>query len=110
MEGPVNVGPVHGVIPVEGIPNLARSVEVARLWVQDNGPGTFLINPFRLRDPEMFGMMITDCVRHAARAYASAYGLSEGEALDRIWTGVDNERDEPTTPLHTIQSSTRGLS
>jgi hypothetical protein len=100
-----NVGPVFGALNVEGIAQIASSVEVARLWVEHKGPGTFIIDPDRLRRPEMFGMMMTDCVRHAARAYATALGISENEALDRIWQGLDEERDRHTTDLTTIQQN-----
>ncbi|HEY6965787.1 MAG TPA: DUF5076 domain-containing protein [Erythrobacter sp.] len=90
-------------IDVEGFDFLDRSVEVARLWVQNGGPATCIIDPGLLQQPELFGMLMVDTVRHAARAYAQCYGMTEGEALDRIWTGLDAERDMNTTPLSTIQ-------
>ena len=100
-----NVGPVFGALNVEGIPQIASSVEVARLWVEHKGPATFIINPDRLAKPEMFGMMMTDCVRHGARAYAAALGITESEALNRIWQGLDDERARHTTDLTTIRQS-----
>jgi hypothetical protein len=105
----LSTGPEKGALQVSGIAALAKSVEVARLWVENGGPGTFIIDPDRLQSPEMFGMMMTDCVRHAARAYASASGMTEGEALERIWTGLDDERDRHTTDLYTIQESGGGV-
>jgi hypothetical protein len=100
-----NVGPVFGAIQVEHISQIQSSVEVVRMWVQHEGPGTFVINPDRLEDPEMFGMMMTDCVRHAARAFAIALNITEGEALDRIWCGLDAERDDFTTDINTVQEN-----
>jgi hypothetical protein len=105
MADPVNVGPLYGAIQVDGYAVLNKSVEVARLWVENGGGGTFIIRPEQLASPEMFGMMMTDCVRHAARAYASSLGIAETDALDRIWTGLDDERDRHTTPLHTISDN-----
>ncbi len=91
-------------IYVEGYDFLDHSLEVARLWVQDGGPATCIIDPMVLREPEMFGMLMVDTVRHAARAYAQCYGISESAALSRIWDGLDAERDCPTSPIRTIQN------
>lgn len=89
-------------IAVEGFDFLDQSVEVARLWVQNGGPATCIIDPSVLGAPEMFGMLMVDAIRHAARAYAQCYGLTEDAALTRIWAGLDAERDDHTTPLNTI--------
>jgi len=91
-------------IHVEGYDFLDRSLEVARLWVQNGGPATCIIDPTLLREPEMFGMLMVDTVRHAARAYAQCYGMTENAALSRIWDGLGAERDRPTSPLKTIQN------
>ncbi len=93
-----NIGPIFGAISVDGIPQIARSVEVVRMWVQHQGTGTFFINAGNLETPEMFGILMVDCVRHGARAFAAELGISESDALDRIWEGVDRERDDPTRP------------
>lgn len=90
-------------IHVEGYDFLDRSVEVARLWVQNGGPATCIIDPGLLQQPELFGMLMVDTVRHAARAYAQCYGMTEEAALARIWDGLDAEREMNTTPLSTIQ-------
>jgi hypothetical protein len=82
---------------------LAKSIEVARLWVENQGPGTFIIRPDRLASPEMFGMMLADCARHAARAFSDDLGITETEAMDRIWEGLDNERDDPTGEMATVE-------
>jgi len=86
---------------------LSNSVEIARLWVQDQGPGHFFINAYKMPDAGMFGMMITDTVRHAARAYAQALGITEAQAAVSIWRGVDDEREKHTTELNTIDPGER---
>ncbi|MCL9997824.1 MAG: DUF5076 domain-containing protein [Erythrobacter sp.] len=91
-------------IHVEGYDFLDRSVEVARLWVQNGGPATCIIDPGLLREPELFGMLMVDTVRHAARAYAQRYGMTEDAALTRIWAGLEAERDRHTSPIKTIQN------
>ena len=86
---------------------LAKSTEIARLWVQDGGPGDFFINAYKMPDARMFGMMITDTVRHGARAYAHALGITEAQAAASIWRGVDAERERHTTELETIDPGQR---
>jgi hypothetical protein len=93
-----------GQISLAGYDFLESSVEVARLWVENGGPATCIIQPERLSEPEMFGMLMVDTVRHAARAYSQCYGMPEGEALERVWAGLDAERDQHTTPLDTLQN------
>lgn len=97
--------PFRGALSVDGIDVLENAVEVARLWVENNGPATCVIQPGVLQQPEIFGMLMVDCIRHAARAYAQSNGLSEEEALARIWEGLDMERDNHTTGLDTVQDA-----
>jgi hypothetical protein len=72
------------------------SVEIARLWVTNRGPSTVFINAGPLADPVMFGMLLADTAHHGAKAYAQQYGISEEEALSRIWQGLDLERNDPS--------------
>ena len=90
-------------ISIAGYDFLGDSVEVARLWIENDGPATCLIQPDILAEPEMFGMLMVDTIRHAARAYSQCYGISEEDALQRIWAGLDAERDHNTTGLDTKQ-------
>ena len=48
--------------------------------------------------------LMVDAIRHGARAFSQRDGISEEEALSRIWQGVDAERDCHTTPLDTVQN------
>ena len=91
-------------ISIEDYDFLDQSYEVARLWVEHKGSAACLIQPNNLDEPEMFGMLMVDCVRHAARAYAQTLDITEGDALERIWTGLDAERDKNTTDLDTVQN------
>ena len=95
---------VHpNAISVKGYEFLENSYEVARLWIEDGGPATCVIRPDSLIDPEMFGMLMVDTVRHAGRAFAQYLNLTEEQALARIWAGLDLERNNPTTDIKTIQ-------
>lgn len=81
---------------------LNDSAEVARIWVTDHGPSTIVIDPGVLDEPIAFGILMVDTVRHAARAYAHAQGISEAKALMLIWGGVDAERARPTAAPQTL--------
>lgn len=95
---------LDGEIDVSQFDFLSDSTEVARLWVENNGPATCIIQPDKLAEPEMFGLLMVDSIRHGARAYAQCYGMSEEDALRRIWDGVDMERANNTTGLDTVQA------
>ena len=88
---------------VDGLEILDKSYEVARLWVEDGGPATCIIQPERLESPEMFGLLIVDTIRHAAVAFSQCYGTTEADTLARIWSGVNAERDFETSPIETLQ-------
>lgn len=78
-------GRFNNAIAVDQFDFLDQSHKVARLWVEDGAGATCIIQPENLEMPEMFGMLMVDSVRHGARAYAQAQGISETEALTRIW-------------------------
>lgn len=76
---------------------LQDSCEFLRMWAKPGGPATCLVDPAALgADPALFGIALVDCIRHGARAWANATGISEADALDRIWLGFDAERSSPT--------------
>jgi hypothetical protein len=86
-----------GEIDVAAFDFLDGSSEFARLWAEPEGPMTCIIEPRALGpDPFLFGMALVDAVQHGAKAYAHATGVSEGDALARIWEGLDAERANPT--------------
>ncbi len=49
-------------------------------------------------DPQAWGMLIADVVRHAARIFAKETNLAEAEAIERIRAMFDAEMDAPTDP------------
>lgn len=97
-------GRIANALSVDEYDFLDNSVEIVRMWVENQGPATCIVQPERLATPEMFGMLMVDAVRHGARAFAQLTGSAETEMLDRIWSGLDDERDSPSTDLDTIQS------
>jgi Domain of unknown function (DUF5076) len=87
-------------IPIDLVPYsemLGDSREFLRVWAKEGGPVTCFINPVPVGgDPMGFGIALVDCIRHGAKTWARATGISETEALERIWEGVDAERANPT--------------
>ena len=80
-----------------------RSAEVARIWVTDGAGASVWINAGVLGDAEVFGYLMADTIRHAARAYAGNYGMTEDEALQAIVAGLSAQLREQATEITTIQ-------
>lgn len=78
-------------IDVSGHGLEAGFIEIMRLWVEPGGAMNAFIRP-RLKDPELFGRMLAQAARQGSRAYARDKELEEGEALRRIWAGIDETR------------------
>ncbi len=94
----------QGEIDVSSYGFLAGSREFARFWSEPDGPLTCIIEPRALgADPFLFGMAMVDAVGHGAKAYAHALGISEEQALARIWEGLDAERASPTDEPREIE-------
>ena len=49
-------------------------------------------------DPFVWGVLLVDLARHAARIYAAEADFSEEEAMARIVEGMQRELDNPTDP------------
>ncbi|UVO52335.1 DUF5076 domain-containing protein [Sphingomonas sp. SUN019] len=71
-----------------------QSAEVARIWVTNNAGSTVLIDAEVLADPEVFGYLLADTARHAAKAYAQAGNLDEDASLQAIVDGLGKELRE----------------
>jgi hypothetical protein len=79
------------------------SHEVARVWITNQGGSSVWINAWLLEDPKVFGYLMADTLRHAARAYAGTFDLDEDEALQEIVDGVGEELREQFNKIDTIQ-------
>ena len=74
--------------------------EFLRGWSRPDGRTACFVNPVPVGpDPALFGLVLVDCVTQGAKAYAQAVDITEGEALARIWEGVDTERARPSGAL-----------
>lgn len=72
------------------------AVEVLRAFVIDGGLSISFMRAFE--DPAMWGMLLVDIARHAARAFEKEGVISADEALNAIRTMFESELGSPTDP------------
>ena len=82
------------------------ATEVLRAFVVDEGLSIAFMRAFD--EPDMWGLMLVDIARHAARAYARESDYTEDEALTRIITMFDAEIARPTDIGNTMPRSQQG--
>jgi|SRR6516164_6121664 Domain of unknown function (DUF5076) len=70
------------------------ATEVLRAFVVDGGLSIAFTRAFE--KPDIWGLLLVDIARHAARAYARESEYSEDEALARILDMFDAEIARPT--------------
>ncbi|MBB5047869.1 hypothetical protein HNR60_002626 [Rhodopseudomonas rhenobacensis] len=82
------------------------AVEVLRAFVLDGGLSIAFMRAFE--DPEMWGLLLVDIARHAARAYGRESDYTEDEALSRIVEMFQAEIARPTDTGQTTPRSQQG--
>ena len=82
------------------------AVEVLRAFVLDGGLSIAFTRAFE--EPDMWGMLLVDIARHAARAYGRESEFSEDEALSRIVEMFEAEIARPTDMGATAPRSQQG--
>ena len=98
-------GPKEQPIPPDALAS-DQAVEVLRAFVVDGGLSISCTGAFD--DPSMWGMMLVDIARHAARAFAKEGVMSEDEALQRITEMFAAELDAATDAGQTSERQTQG--
>jgi hypothetical protein len=69
----------------------ANATELARFWV--TGERSYVaVGRSEGWEPELLGSLLVECLHTAAAGYAARETMSESEALERMWRGVDEER------------------
>jgi hypothetical protein len=71
-----------------------KAAEIFRAWVIDGGLQVSLQRAFD--GPEVWGLLLADITRHAARIYERENVCSAAEARSRIKAMFDAEWDRPT--------------
>jgi hypothetical protein len=82
------------------------AVEVLRAFVLDGGLSIAFTRAFE--EPDMWGLLLVDIARHAARAYARESNYTEEDALRRIIDMFEAEIARPTDLGETTPRSQRG--
>jgi hypothetical protein len=82
------------------------ATEVLRAFVLDGGLSIAFTRAFD--DPEMWGLLLVDVARHAARAYARESDTTEDEAFRRIVDMFEAEIARPTDMGATTPRSQQG--
>jgi hypothetical protein len=80
--------------------------EVLRAFVIDGGLSIAFSRAFE--EPDVWGMLLVDVARHAARAYAREANYTEEEALARIVEMFEAEIARPTDTGTTTPRSQQG--
>jgi len=98
-------GPKEQPLPPDVI-GREDATEVLRAFVLDGGLSIAFQRAFE--EPDVWGLLLVDVARHAARAYARETDLSEDEALQRIVDMFEAELARPTDPGTTTPRSQKG--
>ena len=92
MAGPKE-GPKEQPLPPDVV-GREDAIEVLRVFVLEGGLSMAFQRAFD--EPDMWGLLLVDLARHAARAYARESKYTEEEALERIVEMFDAEIERPT--------------
>jgi hypothetical protein len=82
------------------------ATEVLRAFIVDGGLSIAFTRAFE--EPDMWGLLLVDIARHAARAYARESTYTEDEALARVVEMFEAEIARPTDMGKTAPRSQQG--
>jgi hypothetical protein len=98
-------GPKEQPLPPDVI-DRDDATEVLRAFVVDGGLSIAFTRAFE--EPDMWGLLLVDIARHAARAFARESSFTEDEALTRIVDMFEAEVARPTDTGTTTPRSQQG--
>jgi hypothetical protein len=98
-------GPKEQLLPPDVV-GRDDATEVLRAFVLDGGLSIAFTRAFD--EPDMWGLILVDIARHAARAYARENACTEDEALTRIVDMFEAEIARPTDVGQTTPRSQQG--
>jgi len=81
-------------LPVPATADVPGSHEVLRAFIVNGGLQVGMLRAFD--KPEMWGLLLADIARHAARIFAAEDRTGERQALDKICDMFDAEMARPT--------------
>ena len=98
-------GPTEQPLPPD-VAGRDDATEVLRAFVVDGGLSIAFTRAFD--EPDMWGLLLVDIARHAARVYAREGDYSEEDALRRIVDMFEAEIARPTDLGNTTPRSQQG--
>src|ERR1700749_4541522 len=98
-------GPKEQPLPPD-VMDRDAATEVLRAFVLDGGVSPAVQRAFE--QPDMWGLLLVDIARHAARAYSRESESTEEEALSRIVEMFEAEIARPTDTGTTVPRSQQG--
>ena len=98
-------GPKEQPLPPDVV-DREDATEILRAFVLDGGLSIAFTRAFE--EPDMWGLLLVDIARHAARAYARESAYSEDDALSRIVEMFEAEIARPTDVGTTAPRSQQG--
>ena len=98
-------GPKEQPMPPDALTS-ENAVEVLRAFVVDGGLSISFVRAFD--DAQMWGMVLVDIARHAARVYEKEGAMSEADALATIADMFTAELSRPTDLGQTSERKQRG--
>ena len=98
-------GPKEQPLPPD-VAGREDATEVLRAFVLDGGLSIAFTRAFE--EPDMWGLLLVDIARHAARAYGRESDYTEEDALTRIVEMFEAEIARPTDLGNTMPRSQQG--
>ncbi|MBB1093194.1 DUF5076 domain-containing protein [Rhodopseudomonas palustris] len=93
-------GPKQQPLPPD-VEGREDATEVLRAFVLDGGLSIAFMRAFE--EPDMWGLLLVDIARHAARAYSRESNYTEDEALERIVEMFESEIARPSDTGRTTE-------
>ncbi|MGO3933612.1 DUF5076 domain-containing protein [Rhodopseudomonas pseudopalustris] len=93
-------GPKQQPLPPD-VEGREDATEVLRAFVLDGGLSIAFMRAFE--EPDMWGLLLVDIARHAARAYSRESNYTEDEALERIVEMFESEISRPSDTGRTTE-------
>ena len=72
-----------------------NAIEVVRVWIAKGGQHVS-INPFIWKNPEVWGILLSDLAGHVANAYEQELGLDKTVTMRKITDLLQAELKNPT--------------
>jgi len=81
-------------LPIPQTADVTGATEILRAFIVNGGLQVSIVRAFEA--PEVWGILLADIARHAARIFENEGGIPAAQALDKICNLFDAEMSKPT--------------